>query len=77
LFCLHELKILVPQQVALAAFGDLGISHQIWPGISAVRYPVEKIVERSIQMLIDLVEGRQIESKQVIFPTSIMMRGST
>ncbi|NTW44961.1 MAG: LacI family transcriptional regulator [Anaerolineaceae bacterium] len=77
LFCLHELKIMVPQQVALAAFGDLGISHQIWPGISAVRYPVEKIVERSIQMLIDLVEGRQIDSKQVIFPTSIMMRGST
>jgi len=77
LFSLHELGILIPQQIALAAFGDLGISHQIWPGISAVKYPVEKIVEQAIHMLIDLVEGHPIENRQVILPTSIIMRGST
>jgi len=77
LYRLNELGIPVPEQVALAAFGDLTISHQIWPGISAVKYPLEGIVEQAIQMLIALVEGTQPKSRQVILPTSIIMRGST
>jgi LacI family transcriptional regulator len=77
LFRLNEMRIPVPQQVALASFGDLEFSQQIWPGISAVHYPLEKIVEEAVHMLIDLVEGRQPKSKQVILPTSIIMRGST
>lgn len=76
LFALNELGIMVPGQVSLAAFGDIALSKEIWPGISVVRYPLEKIVEESVKMLIDLVEGRQPGSKQVIFPTKIIHRGS-
>ena len=76
LFALNELGISVPEQVSLAAFGDIALSKEIWPGISVVRYPLEKIVEESVHLLIDLVEGRQPESKQLIFPTCIIQRGS-
>lgn len=77
LFVLNEHGIEVPKQMALAAFGDLGISEQIWPGISVVQYPVESMVENAIEMLIDLIEGRHLDSRQVILPTSLVMRGST
>ena len=77
LYALNELKIKVPSQVSLAAFGDLSSSREIWPGITAVRYPVEEIVENAVKMLIELVEGKQPESRQVILPTSIVIRGTT
>ncbi|PKO17856.1 MAG: hypothetical protein CVU39_05065 [Chloroflexi bacterium HGW-Chloroflexi-10] len=77
LYALNELGIGVPAQVSLVSFGDMGFSHQIWPGITTVKYPIEKIVEQSVNMLIDLVEGRQASAKQVIFPMTIVERGST
>jgi LacI family transcriptional regulator len=73
---LNELKIDVPGQVSLAAFGDITHSNEIWPGISVVKYPLEQIVEKSVRMLIDLVEGLQPDERQVIFPTHIIHRGS-
>jgi LacI family transcriptional regulator len=76
LFALNELKIAVPEQVSLAAFGDIALSKEIWPGISVVKYPLDKIVEQSVRLLVDLVEGRQPEARQVIFPTEIIHRGS-
>ncbi|MBI9050413.1 MAG: LacI family DNA-binding transcriptional regulator [Anaerolineaceae bacterium] len=76
LYALNELQIEVPGQVSLAAFGDTPLSQQVWPGISAVQYPLEEIVEESVKMLIELVEGRQPEQRQIIFPTSIVERGS-
>jgi DNA-binding LacI/PurR family transcriptional regulator len=76
LYALNELKIDVPGQVSLAAFGDITHSNEIWPGISVVKYPLEQIVEKSVRMLIDLVEGRQPDERQVIFPTKIIDRGS-
>jgi LacI family transcriptional regulator len=77
LFALNELRIKVPQQVSLVSFGDMGFSHQIWPGITTVKYPIEQIVECSVRLLIDLVEDRKPEIRQVIFPTTIIERGST
>ncbi|MBE0684940.1 MAG: LacI family DNA-binding transcriptional regulator [Anaerolineaceae bacterium] len=76
LYALNELKIDVPRQVSLAAFGDITHSNEIWPGVSVVKYPLEKIVEKSVRMLIELVEGRQPDERQVIFPTEIIERGS-
>lgn len=76
LYALNELKIDVPGQISLAAFGDITHSHEIWPGISVVKYPLEQIVEKSVCMLIELVEGRQLDERQVIFPTKIIERGS-
>ena len=76
LFALNELKLQVPQKVSLVAFGDITYSKEIWPGITVVKYPLEQIVEESVKMLINLVEGNQPELKQVIFPTEIIERGS-
>ena len=77
LYALNELGLKVPGQAALCAYGDLGLSAQVFPGITAVHYPLEQIVEQAIQMLVALVEGRQPEARQVILPTYIVERGST
>ncbi len=76
LYALNEMKIEVPVQVSLAAFGDMAHSNEIWPGISVVKYPLEQIVEMSVRMLIELVEDRNPETRQVIFPTKMIQRGS-
>jgi LacI family transcriptional regulator len=77
IYALNELNITVPSKVALAVFGDLSSSQQIWPGITAIRYPIEGIVENAVQMLIEIVEGKQPLKYQVILPTNLVIRGTT
>ncbi len=77
LYGLRELKIDVPGQVSIAGFDNLPLSNQVWPGLSTVDYPVETIVARAITMLMSILAGDAPESKQVVLPCQLVMRGST
>jgi LacI family transcriptional regulator len=77
LFALRELKVDVPGQVSVAGFDNLPQSHQVWPGLSTVNHPVEMIVARAITMLMSILAGDAPESKQVVLPCQLVMRGST
>lgn len=77
LFALNELGRNVPADISLVSFGDMGLSDQVWPGITTVKVPIEAIAEKSVEMLIQLIEKNPISSRQVIFPTTIVERGST
>lgn len=76
LFALNEMEISVPEAVSLVSFGDMGLSEQVWPGITTVKYPVEEIVEKSVELLINLVEKKAIPVRQIILPTKLVNRGS-
>ena len=77
LYALHEMKVAVPQRVSVSGFGNLPQSQQTWPGISTVNHPVEAIVEKAIEILLAILAGEEPESKQVVLPCQLMMRGST
>jgi LacI family transcriptional regulator len=77
IFALQEFKIDVPDQISICGFGDQATAKQIYPGLTAVYYPVEEIVEKAVLMLVDIVEGRQPENRQIILPTQLVIRGST
>lgn len=77
LFALRELKINVPGQVSIAGFDNLPQSKQVWPGLSTVDHPVETIVAKGITMLMTILAGDEPDSKQVVLPCKLVMRGST
>ena len=77
LYALREMKIDVPGQISIAGFDNLPQSNQVWPGVSTVEHPVEAIVARAIDMLTDILAGDVPETKQVILPCRLVMRGST
>lgn len=77
LYALKERGIKVPEQVSVSGFDNLPQSQQTWPGLSTVDHPVELIVEKAVAMLMKILSGREPESKQVVYPCQLMMRGST
>jgi LacI family transcriptional regulator len=77
LYALREQRIDVPGQVSVAGFDNLPQSDQIWPGLSTVDHPVEDIVDKAIKMLMSILAGNIPDSKQIVLPCKLVMRGST
>lgn len=77
LYALQEMRISVPKQVTVCGFGNLSGAHQTWPGLSTVNYPVEMIVEKAIGMLLDILSGDEPETRQIVLPCQLAMRGSS
>jgi len=77
LYALRERGIKVPEQVSVCGFDNLPQSQHTWPGLSTVNHPVDSIVEKAIAMLMTILSGREPESKQVVYPCQLVMRGST
>lgn len=76
LFALEEMRIKVPKQVSVCGFGNLPQAHQTWPGLSTVNHPVETIVEKAIGILLDILSGNVVETRQVVLPCQLVIRGS-
>jgi len=77
LYGLQEMGLAVPEAVSVCGFDDLPQAQQVWPGLSTVAHPVDEIVERAIQMLISILAGQEPDSRQVVLPSRLVMRGST
>ena len=76
LYALQEMKIPVPQKISVCGFGNLPQSQQTWPGLSTVDYPVEIIVERAVEILLDILANQEPASRQIVLPCQLVMRGS-
>lgn len=77
LYALQEMGLDVPKAVSVSGFGNLPQAQQTWPGLSTVDHPVAEIVERATALLMTILAGREPESRQVVLPCRLVMRGST
>ena len=77
LYALQEMRIAVPNKLSVCGFGNLLGARQTWPGLSTVDHPVEAIVEKATGMLLEILAGREPETRQVVLPCRLVMRGST
>jgi LacI family transcriptional regulator len=77
LYALQELGIRVPKQVSVSGFDDLPQSRQTWPGLSTVHHPIDEIVEKATFMLLEILAGHSPESRQIVLPSRLVLRGST
>ena len=77
LFATQEMGYLVPQQISVCGFGDLAQSQYIWPGLTTVHQPIEQIVDRATQMLVEILTNARPVERQVLLPSRLVLRGST
>ncbi len=67
----------VPEDVAIAGFNDLPGSDQLVPRLTTVRTPRGEIGFAAAKMLLDLMQGRTIESPALDLGFTLMTREST
>jgi len=77
LYAAQEAGLKIPQELSVCGYDDLGFSKNVWPGLTSVHQPTDAMLERATRMLIDQLEGRQLEDRAVHFDSQLIVRGST
>lgn len=75
----HEMGLDVPRQLSVTGFDDSPIAEQVWPSLSTVRQPVEKMARRATQLLLSGVRnsGQVAPTEQAILKCQLVLRDTT
>jgi LacI family transcriptional regulator len=72
-----KLGIRVPEELSVIGFDSLSICDNHEPPVTSVRQPVAEMARAATEMLVKLIKKEASSQKQVIFSTTLDVRGST
>ena len=73
---LKEMGYSVPQDVSVIGFNNEIVCQFSEPPLTSVKQPKKLMGKMAMDLLLDMVEGKKIEDKNIILPTKIIERGS-
>jgi len=73
---IHELKLTIPDEVAVASFNDISTARFLNPPLTTVHLPAEQIGENAVTLLMERKAGRVL-AKHITLESKIVWRGST
>ena len=76
LHAIYEQGLSVPEDIAIVGFDDVPQTKVIIPALTTIRQPNEEMGSKATEMLIDQLEGKDGKPRQVIFPTTLVIRRS-
>ncbi|MGN6490074.1 MAG: LacI family DNA-binding transcriptional regulator [Devosia sp.] len=73
----HELGIHIPEQLAIAGFGDLDFAAYMRPSLTTVHIPSYEMGFRAGRMLLDRLAGESLRQPVLLHPITLQARQST
>ena len=73
----HELGIAVPGDLSVAGFDNIPLAQQIFPTLTTINQPLQRMAERAALMLFDAVRSQTKTAPSEIVPGEIVVREST
>ena len=70
----HDLKI--PEDISIVGFDGIDYSLYFHPSITTIKQPVESMGEKSIELLLELINDNKKENEHIIFDTKLEERES-
>jgi LacI family transcriptional regulator len=70
-------NIKVPEEVSVIGFDNIIFDNYVCPPLTTVKQPKKLMGITGMNLLLDIVEGKDIEKKKIILPTKIIVREST
>jgi DNA-binding LacI/PurR family transcriptional regulator len=71
-----EMRRSVPADVSVISFDDHPFFAHLTPGVTAIAQPIEEIGAAAVEMLFELMAGREPARSAVVIPPSLVERGS-
>ncbi|MFA9560464.1 LacI family DNA-binding transcriptional regulator [Evansella sp. AB-rgal1] len=65
----------VPDDISVVGFDDIPIAKHFPPGITTISQNYDELGQTAVDVLIDLIEGREAK-KETVIPTKLMLRNS-
>jgi len=73
---LKELGLHVPEDMAVVGFDDGPLASIVSPPLTTVNQPAEEVGATAARILLQLVDGRLPPERDIVLPTSLMVRAS-
>jgi LacI family transcriptional regulator len=55
----HRMKLEVPRDLSIVGFDDTPLASTLWPSLTTIRQPVDKLTRLAVQLLIDDIRRRR------------------
>jgi DNA-binding LacI/PurR family transcriptional regulator len=73
---IEERGLRVPQDIALVGYDDISLAAVVRPSLTTIHQPMEEVGRRAAARLIELLEEKAAEPRQVDLPTELVVRKS-
>jgi len=67
----------VGQDVSVIGFDDSPMAAQVYPPLTTVRFPMVETGEEAVEILVNVLQGRQLRTTNPVLPTALIIRSST
>lgn len=67
----------VPEDVRLIGFDDSDISCLVRPSLTTFALPGEDLCKALVESILDIIRGKEIPQKELVFPSKLVERGTT
>ncbi len=66
----------VPEDIEVLGYGDTMLNRMLRPGLSVLDLPVERIVKKCIELILEMINGHILQPVTVYEDTGLVVRGS-
>ena len=66
----------VPEDVSIVGYDDIELASMVTPALTTVRQNVSQKGEAAARMLLDILDGKQVEEPFVMLPVGLSIRES-
>jgi LacI family transcriptional regulator len=74
---MHELGLRCPEDVSLVGFDDFPEAAYFSPGLTTIRQDFDEIGQRSVELLVQLIETGSASTQHLVLPPELILRQST
>ena len=74
---LQEKGIRVPEDVSVLGMDDLEVAEMVSPPLTTIHYPIKKLVESAMELLITQINSSEVGSETIVLEPSMTVRSST
>jgi LacI family transcriptional regulator len=73
---LKENNVNVPDDVSVVGFDNIIFDDYVSPPLTTIEQPKKNMGTAGMNLLLDIIEGKNIENKKIVLPTEIIIRQS-
>jgi LacI family transcriptional regulator len=66
----------IPDDISIIGFDDIPQTSLVWPAMTTIKQPLEKMGRVATQMLLDLLKHPEKEAERIELPTELIIRDS-
>ncbi len=74
---LQKRNIRIPGDMAIACMSGTKLSTLVYPAITAVEQPLDRMAQEAVRLLLAKIENPQAPSENVVLPANMVIRAST